>query len=337
MSKGPSTTTPERRQSPPNLPETRPARLALARVERAIRADRVPRGLSPLSLHGPSGCGKSTLINQLVARLSEAGDEWPVVLTTGRDLGRWTMQPEMLTALETARLFVIEDLANLPAANGDLLAHWLDRLIARRVPVIVTLTEGPARLLRHGERLRSRLGGGLVVQMSPLGPKSRRQVLDYLLAVRALRLEADALAWLVGQTPGSFRQLAGVVAQIAGTSYGNEPLALAEVQQRLSEQTPTTTVEQIVRVVGQYYRVSPTRLRGKSRERAALVPRQVGMFLARTLTDLSLERIGTYFGGRDHTTVLHACRKVEQALTDDPHLAGAVRTLRTTLETGTTR
>ena len=72
-------------------------------------------------------------------------------------------------------------------------------------------------------------------------------------------------------------------------------------------------------------------LQGRDRSRQALLPRQVGMYLARQLTRLSLEQIGAYFGGRDHSTVLHACRKVEQAITSDAHLCGAVRELRADL------
>jgi chromosomal replication initiator protein len=69
----------------------------------------------------------------------------------------------------------------------------------------------------------------------------------------------------------------------------------------------------------------------RRRSREVMLPRQVGMYLARQLTSLSLEQIGAYFGGRDHSTVLHACRKVEQALTSDAHLSGAVRELRADL------
>ena len=91
------------------------------------------------------------------------------------------------------------------------------------------------------------------------------------------------------------------------------------------------TVESIAQRVGRYFRVEPRRLQGRDRSRQALLPRQVGMYLARRLTDLSLEQIGAYFGGRDHSTVLHACRKVEQALADDLALSGAVRQLQADL------
>jgi chromosomal replication initiator protein len=87
------------------------------------------------------------------------------------------------------------------------------------------------------------------------------------------------------------------------------------------------TVERIAQRVGGYFRVVPRQLQSRRRYRNILVPRQVGMYLARQLTGLSLGQIGAYFGGRDHATVLHACRKVEQAITEDAALSGAVRQL----------
>src|SRR5262249_50059018 len=96
---------------------------------------------------------------------------------------------------------------------------------------------------------------------------------------------------------------------------------------RAEAESGRPTVERITQWVGRYFQVEPRQLQSRSRLRTALVPRQVSMYLARQLTDLSLEQIGAYFGGRDHTTVLHACRKVEQALTDDVPLSQAVRQL----------
>ena len=86
-------------------------------------------------------------------------------------------------------------------------------------------------------------------------------------------------------------------------------------------------MERIAQRVGRYFQVEPRQLQSRARSRNALLPRQVGMYLARQLTELSLQQIGAYFGGRDHSTVLHACRKVEEAMAHDRTLSGAVRQL----------
>ena len=87
------------------------------------------------------------------------------------------------------------------------------------------------------------------------------------------------------------------------------------------------TVERIAERVGSCFQVAPRDLQSRRRSQSIVMPRQVGMYLARKLTGLSLDQIGAYFGGRDHSTVLHACRKVEQALTSNAVLSGAVRQL----------
>ena len=100
--------------------------------------------------------------------------------------------------------------------------------------------------------------------------------------------------------------------------------ALAEV---FREDAVRPSVERIIERVGRYFHVEPRQLCSRRRGRNALLPRQIGMYLTRMLTPLSLEQIGAHFGGRDHSTVLHACRKVEEALARDTMLSGAVRQL----------
>ena len=138
------------------------------------------------------------------------------------------------------------------------------------------------------------------------------------------------LDWLAEHATGSFRELEGaanrleVLARLHG---GVPPLEVVQEQFRAESDGRQPTVERIVQRVGRYYRVDPGQLQGPSRTRSVMLPRQVGMYLARRLTALSLEQIGAYFGGRDHSTVLHACRKVEEALDRDGSLSGAVREL----------
>src|SRR5207244_2743233 len=126
------------------------------------------------------------------------------------------------------------------------------------------------------------------------------------------------------------RQLEGAVNQIdALQKLQRRPLTLGEVRDHFRPQADAgrPTVERIARHVGSCFRVEPKLLASDRRQRPLLLARQVGMYLARKLTPLSLQQIGAYFGGRDHTTVLHACRKIEAALEADPELSGTVRRL----------
>lgn len=111
------------------------------------------------------------------------------------------------------------------------------------------------------------------------------------------------------------------------------PLDIAFVAAHFNEQGASSgpTIDGIAQRVGRYFRVEPRHLQSRRRHQSILLPRQVGMYLTRKLTDLSLARIGEYFGGRDHSTVLHACRKIEEALASDAVLSGAVRQLQADL------
>ena len=181
----------------------------------------------------------------------------------------------------------------------------------------------PALLPRLPARLASRLAGGLVVGLVPFGPQSRRAFLVALASRQGLSLPGETLDWLASNLPGSARTLEGALVRL------REGASLTTAQEALRDdrEAHRASVESIAAQVCTYYRVDPASLRSRSRTRQALVPRQVGMYLARRLTSLPLEQIGAYFGGRDHSTVLHACRKVEQALASDAPLSQAVREL----------
>jgi chromosomal replication initiator protein len=196
--------------------------------------------------------------------------------------------------------------------------------------MIFTASTGPGQLAHLPARLTSRLAGGLVVSLQPFSPASRLAFLRDRVQRRQLAVGGDVLAWLAEHLSGSGRHLEGAVARLE---------ALARLHNRLPDvdtvaghfraevEAAEPTVERIAQRVGRYFQVEPRQLQSRRRSRNALLPRQVSMYLARRLTPLSLEQIGAYFGGRDHSTVLHACHKVEQALTHDAVLSGAVRQL----------
>ena len=154
---------------------------------------------------------------------------------------------------------------------------------------------------------------------------------------RQVRLTPDALDWLAGQaTGGGVRPLLGLLGNLAAAARSSPgPLDRTAVEDILSGTGQPTSnrrdVAGIVKRVAAAFGVTAKELLGPSRLRRVMVPRQVAMYLARGLCGLSLPRLGAAFGGRDHTTVLHACRKVEADLAADPKLAGLVRQLRAEL------
>jgi len=157
--------------------------------------------------------------------------------------------------------------------------------------------------------------------VGPLGVASRRLFLTAALAHHGQEAVPAVVEFLAAHLPGSARALEGAAARL-------EPLrTLDEVKAAFADDGTAPTVERILTQVGRYFRVDPGELCSARRSREVLVPRQVSMYLARRLTGLSLGAIGERFGGRDHSTVLHACRKIEEDIETDANLSRAVREL----------
>jgi len=334
------------------LAENEAARLAVERVADCVCGRGPRRSINPLFLYGPAGAGKSHLVSALLTEVTQRSPDLQVALLAAGDFeallaSRERQRPEErspvadapgspdgireeLKAARQADLLIVEDVQHLPARVEEAFVHIMDRGLARGQQLVFTALAGPAQLDHLPARVTSRLGSGLVIGLRPLSPDSRRVFLEDRLNRRGLNVGADVVAWLAEHLPGSARQLEGAVARLEklarlhGKTLSVEMLA-EYFDVEVGANRPT--VERIVQRVGRYFQVEPRQLQARSRARGTLLPRQIGMYLARQLTELSLQQIGAYFGGRDHSTVLHACRKVEKALARDARLSGAVRQL----------
>jgi chromosomal replication initiator protein len=230
-------------------------------------------------------------------------------------------------------LLVVEDVQYLPARANAMLATVLEERARRRLATVLTANAGPARLNSRASplpaRLVSRLAAGLVLRLAPMPGHARRALLEQRVRDEGLHLEADALDWLAQRLRGA-RQVIGIVerlrllAHLKGSSLDSSGVmtALADLNE-----TSRVSLDRIVQHVCRFFEVDPRPLRSSRRNLAVLRPRQVSIYLARELTGLSLEQIGACFGSRDHSTVLHAFRKVQHDLAHDAQLAGALREL----------
>ncbi len=321
------------------LPENRSAVDAVREAADELRDGR-PASVVPLVLHGLPGTGKSHLATTLIQKTC-AG---PTVVTTrvvaAGDLaraaaGRNDAEGFADRDLAACDLLIVEDLQLLPPREADAVCELLDQRVGRRKATVVTSNVGPAGLRRLPQRLTSRLASGLVVQLRPISANSRRVLLESAARQRGIRLAPEALDWLAKQgAGGGARAVLGLLNNLASVAAAFPgPLSKAAVIDVLAHAGPPATaqdVTQIVKRVAAAFGVPEKELLGASRLRRVMIPRQVAMYLARELSGLSLPRLGSAFG-RDHSTVLHACRKVEAELDSDVELAGLVRELRAEL------
>jgi chromosomal replication initiator protein len=235
-------------------------------------------------------------------------------------------------------LLVIEDLQHLPARHVDALIAAIDERCRIGLPTVFTAPCGPSELSHRGirlpHRLTNRLAGGLVVSLQPMQTASRRRLLTVLAEQAGISVAPEIISWLARHLTGGGRQLEGAIRQLKGlASLQSRPLRLGDVRAHFAAQieAKAPTIQRIADHVSGYYQVTLKQLASDRQSRDVLVPRQVSMYLARQLTSLSLHKIGKYFGGRDHKTVQHACRKIETSMSADAALGGAVREMRASL------
>lgn len=322
------------------LPENESAQLAVQRIAQNVGQSDKQREINPLFLHGPSGTGKSHLASALITEVTQLRPDAIALSLVAGDLHRSFQDEEdgkRSVILQDARntdVLVVEDLQHVSEAAIPPLTNLIDYRLARQRQMVFTALHGPANLSQLPSRLTSRFAQGLVLGLSTLSPESRKTFLTQRAEQREIFIIDGILHWLAEHVGGSARELEGALSrlellmEIEGPNIDVNAVAVA-FQEDADLRKPT--VDRIALRVSKYFKLSSKQLRDRSRAHHVLLPRQVSMYLARELTELSLKQIGDYFGGRDHSTVLHACRKVETALQKDVSLSGVVRQLQADL------
>ena len=313
------------------VPENRSAARAVSDLVRRVVLGRRTR-VVPVVLHGVPGTGKTHLISAALGILAAESRTATGRTVPARELARPDDAGGLADAdLAACDLLIVEDLQHLPRTAAEAFCRLVDERAARQLALILTSSAGPARLTHLPRRLTSRLAQGLVVQLEPPGRSSRRAIIEAVAGRGRVKLGPEALDWLAAQG-GGLRSALGMVQALAQAAGKRAvPLDQKTVQKILAaggHVSPRgSELPEIVKRVCAAFGVTRKELLGPSRLRRVLVPRQVAMALAREVGGQSLPRIATAFD-RDHSTVLHACRKVEAMVEDDLELAATVRQLR---------
>jgi len=241
-------------------------------------------------------------------------------------------------------VLIIDDLQFLQGKQTQAeFCHTLNSLIDSGRQVVIAADRAPTDLETLDDRVRSRLAGGLVVEMGALGEELRLEILQARLGMArshhpAFDVPGPVLAYIAKTVTHNGRDLEGALNRLlAHSKLTGQPitLELAEHEMRdfVRPQDPKRVkIEDIQRIVARQYNVSRADLLSSRRTANVVLPRQVAMYLAKTLTLRSLPEIGRRFGGRDHTTVLHAVRKIEGLIGNDGSLAGEVEQLKRLLQ-----
>ena len=304
---------------------------------------------NPLYIHASVGLGKTHLL-QATAQAVEASGRRVIYLTAEKFMYGFVSALKAQTALafkERLRaidLLVIDDVQFLHGKQiQQEFCHTLNALIDAGRQIIVAADRPPSDLETLEERVRSRLAGGLVVEVGTLDDALRVKILQSRVAAARVNfpdfhVSDDVIAHVARSVTANGRDLEGAVNRLmAHTTLSGMPLDVdaAELAVRdliRAREPKRVKIEDIQRLVANHFNVSRADILSSRRTATVVRPRQIAMYLSKSLTLRSLPEIGRRFGGRDHTTVLHAVRKIEGLVTQDTTLAGEVDLLKRMLQ-----
>jgi chromosomal replication initiator protein len=309
-----------------------------------------PVMFNPLYIHAGVGLGKTHLLQAITWTGNNGSERKVLYLTAEKFMYGFVSALRTQTALafkEALRgidVLVIDDLQFLQGKSTQAeFCHTLNALIDAGRQVVIASDRPPTDLESLDDRVRSRLAGGLVVEMGPLGEELRLEILKTRVAAArhyhpGFDVPAPVLGYIAKSVTHNGRDLEGAVNRLlAHNKLTGQPVTMEmaerEVRDLIRPQEPKRVkIEDIQRIVARQYNVSRADLLSSRRTANVVRPRQVAMYLAKTLTLRSLPEIGRRFGGRDHTTVLHAVRKIEGLVSNDAMLADEIEILKRQLQ-----
>jgi chromosomal replication initiator protein len=325
---------------------------ALAHAAARQVAEAVPgtaARFNPLYIHAAVGLGKTHLL-QAIVWAGEASGRRMLYLTAEKFMYGFVAALKSQSAiafkeaLRGIEVLVIDDLQFLQGPKVQMeFCHTLNALVDAGRQVVIAADRTPGELESLEERVRSRLAAGLVVEIAPLEADLRHRILETRIAALKVQhpgfdVPQAVLQHVAQQVTQNGRDLDGAVNRLlAHNQFSGRPVTVELADEVIRDLVRPADprrirVEDILRIVAKHYGVSRADLLSSRRTANVVRPRQIAMYLAKTLTLRSLPEIGRRFGGRDHTTVLHAVRKIEGLVQGDKGLAEEIDSLKRLLQ-----
>ena len=321
-------------------------RVALAAAKTIAEAGAGAVRFNPLFIHSSVGLGKTHLL-QAIANSAIHSPRAPRVVYLTAEYFMWRFATairdnDALTLKDSLRnidLLIIDDMQFL---QGKMIqhefCHLLNMLLDSAKQVVVAADRAPWELESLDPRVRSRLQGGVALEMEAPDYDMRLEMLTTRLEVArkddtTLDIPAEIISHVARNVTSSGRDLEGAFNQLIFRRSFEPNLSVERVDELLAHlvgaaEQKRVRIEDIQRVVARHYNVSRQELVSNRRTRVIVKPRQIAMYLSKTLTPRSFPEIGRRFGGRDHTTVLHAVRKIEELISADQKLSQEIELLR---------
>lgn len=301
------------------------------------------RAYNPLFIYGGVGLGKTHLMHAIAHQILLRNPYQRVVYVSSE-----TFTNELINAIRDGRqlqfrgryrnvdCLLIDDVQFIGGkeTTQEEFFHTFNTLHEARRQIVISSDRPPKNIPTLESRLLSRFEWGLIADIQPPDLETRHAILRKKADLEDIEVPDDVLQYIAKRVDTNIRELEGALIRlIAFVSFHHEELSPSLAEQVLEDVLPKRnkqpiTISLIQEVVAEYYGLHPNDFSLRKRTRSIAFPRQVAMFLVRKLTDNSLPRIGQEFGGRDHTTVMHACEKISRGIAEDPEFASTIDALK---------
>lgn len=290
------------------------------------------RRITPSFLYGGTGLGKTHLLHAVGNAIVDNNPNAKVVYMHSERFVQDMVKALQNNAIEEFKRYyrsvdalLIDDIqffANKERSQEEFF-HTFNALLEGNQQIILTSDRYPKEISGVEDRLKSRFGWGLTVAIEPPELETRVAILMKKAEDHQIHLPDEVAFFIAKRLRSNVRELEGALNRvIANANFTGRPITIDFVREALRDllalQEKLVTIDNIQKTVAEYYKIKVADLLSKRRSRSVARPRQLAMALAKELTNHSLPEIGDAFGGRDHTTVLHACRKIEQ-LREESH------------------
>jgi len=297
---------------------------------------------NPLFIYGGVGLGKTHLMHAIGHYILQEKPETRLEYVTSE-----TFTIELVTAIQTNRnvqfrekyrsvdVLLIDDIQFIAGRDStqEEFFHTFNALFGAGKQIIISSDRPPKEIAHLEERLRSRFLSGLIADIQRPDLDTRCAILRSKAREESIQVGEDVVQMIAQNVDSNIRELEGSLTRLqAYSSLSGKEISLSLAQEALKEiisehQPRSVTCQDVLDAVSTYYDIQAEDLKGPRRSRSVTVPRQIIMYLSRKLTEASLPQIGDMLGGRDHSTVLHGCAKIESLMQESPPIKAAVSDL----------
>ncbi|WP_044481587.1 chromosomal replication initiator protein DnaA [Paenibacillus antibioticophila] len=305
-------------------------------------AEAPARAYNPLFLYGGVGLGKTHLMHAIGHYILEHNPSSKVLYISSEKFTNEFINSIRDNRAESFRnkyrnidILLIDDIQFIAGKEStqEEFFHTFNALHEERKQIIISSDRPPKEIPTLEERLRSRFEWGLITDIQPPDLETRIAILRKKAKAENLDIPNEAMMYIANQIDTNIRELEGALIRVvAYSSLINQDITTHLAAEALKDIIPSSrpkmiTIQDIQQRVGEYYNLRLEDFKARKRTKAIAFPRQIAMYLSRELTDFSLPKIGDAFGGRDHTTVIHAHEKISQQLKSDQDLYKVINNL----------